>query len=363
MLYEADLTDSTRFLPNLEPTLARPVDVTEPLRVGFDLSTAIGKLLTERLNLRDRMIGNGIQQLTVSDTFRLMAELYRAQTVSATDGVVLEQTQSLLAAAQLFERIRVREAVVGNGNYQITVTQSFRLAVSLARFFGVDVVEDLALDDAMLARALAFARVDEDVGIEALLTPQLLLSVRVADGIELDPTQAVRMLYNPLLRDGVSIEAGFLQPNGSFSTWVMNTRSAGVTEYENFDFNSFMPIGNRYIGASEEGLFELSGDTDDGEDIIASVKGGYLQFGGTQLSRLKEAYIAATGEGRMILKVRTKDGEEYVYEVDTRDGRSTRFHMGKGQRSRYFAYELISAGQDFDLDTLEFVPIVVQRRV
>jgi hypothetical protein len=43
--------------------------------------------------------------------------------------------------------------------------------------------------------------------------------------------------------------------------------------------------------------------------------------------------------------------------------RSTKFHMGKGQRSRYFAFELISAGQDFDLDTLEFVPLVVQRRV
>jgi hypothetical protein len=37
--------------------------------------------------------------------------------------------------------------------------------------------------------------------------------------------------------------------------------------------------------------------------------------------------------------------------------------MGKGQRARYFAFELISAGQDFDLDTIEFVPIVVQRRV
>jgi hypothetical protein len=49
--------------------------------------------------------------------------------------------------------------------------------------------------------------------------------------------------------------------------------------------------------------------------------------------------------------------------VSTRSMRSTKVHMGKGQRARYFSFELISTGGDFDLDTLEFVPIVVQRRV
>jgi hypothetical protein len=37
--------------------------------------------------------------------------------------------------------------------------------------------------------------------------------------------------------------------------------------------------------------------------------------------------------------------------------------MGKGLRSRYFAFELVSTGQDFDLDTLEFIPLVADRRV
>src|SRR5690606_33481148 len=129
---------------------------------------------------------------------------------------------------------------------------------------------------------------------------------------------------------------GYLAPNGSITTWAMNTRTGAVTEYGNYAFNSFANFGNVYLGASDQGVHELRGDTDDGEDIIARLRSGYLQFGGTHLSRLKAAYISARGEGDVYLKIITADGAEYVYTVPTREMRSTKVHMGKGQRARYF---------------------------
>ena len=96
------------------------------------------------------------------------------------------------------------------------------------------------------------------------------------------------------------------------------------------------------------------------------MRGGYLQFGGTHLSRLKAAYLAVrntTDDAVFVLKIETGDGVEYIYTVDTRNMRSTKVHMGKGQRARYFTWELVSDGQDFDLESLEFVPIALNRRV
>ena len=111
-------------------------------------------------------------------------------------------------------------------------------------------------------------------------------------------------------------------------------------------------------------MYELLGNTDAGTSIIAEMRGAYLQFGGTHMARLKSAYIAAHGtDGNFVLRIETLDGVYYDYSATTRSGRSSKVHMGKGQRSRYFAYTLTSLGQDFDLDTLEFVPIVVERRV
>jgi len=254
-------------------------------------------------------------------------------------------------------------ALAANANYQLSITQSMRLASRLLQFLGVSLDDALVVTDDMLARALAVAGITDDISIEPAVTPQLLLRVTLADGVHLDPGDEVRMLFNPTLIDGVEFEAGYIAPDGSFTTWSMNTRTGAVTEYADYAFNSFARMGNRYLAASSSGLYELLGDTDDGEDIIARIRGGFMQFGGTKLSRLKAAYIAARGEGEVLLKIIEADGREYVYRGDTRNMRSVKVHMGKGQRARYFAFELITAGQDFDLDTIEFVPIVVQRRV
>lgn len=361
---DGELIEAIRLVPTEVATRAQNIRAIDALQVSEGLISFYSLLVRERMPIGETLIANEIASATVSDAITILAHLYPAQLLLVVEGIAIQQTEAFQRGALLIEKLGLSESLQGAGRYQLTIAQSLKLTVSLGNFFGVDILDELQLDDDLFARVLAQAHLDDSVGIEAVVAPQLLLNVVLQDDIDVTPEMALRMLFNPTLIDGVEIAAGMLEPNGSFTTWVMNTRTGAVTEYADFVFNSFATLGNRYIGASEDGLFELLGDTDDGDDIIARVKGGYLQFGGTQLSRLKEAYIAATGQGSMILRIRTKDGEVYNYGVaSTRDGRSTKVHMGKGQRSRYFAFELISAGQDFDLDTLEFVPIVVQRRV
>jgi hypothetical protein len=337
--------------------------VTESIAVSSDLQVIYSLLLVERLRLNNTHVINWIANCSADELVEIAETLRQTLPVEITEGLEITLEQLVQTAIGILERMRAGDVLRGNAIYHVTVAQALRLRESLGNFFGADIAEGLAFADALAARALALAAVSERVGITAALTPQLLLHVHLAEGVEIDDQQIVNMLYNPLLHEGVVIEAGYVAPDGSLTTWVMNTRTAAVTEYSDFAFNSFARVGNHYLGASDEGLFELLGDDDDGDDILARIKGGYMQFGGTQLSRLKEAYIAATGEGRMILRIITKEGDIYNYGADTRDGRSTKVHMGKGQRSRYFAFELISAGQDFDLDTIEFVPLVVARRV
>lgn len=238
-----------------------------------------------------------------------------------------------------------------------------RLSDSLAQFLGADVAVSMALAETLLATRTTTQIATETVEVEDNILPRLLIRLAAAENIEITAEEAIGMLFRPELLERFEVTAAHIAPSGSFTTWVMNARNAAVSEYTSYEFNSFARLGNRYVAASATGLYELLGDTDDGADIIGRIMGGFMQFGGTKLSRLSAAYIAARGEGDFVLRIETADGAVYNYQVGTRDMRSTKFHMGKGQRARYFAYELISAGQDFDLDTLEFVPVVVQRRV
>lgn len=357
------VSDALMSAETLEVVRAIPASSTEGVGVASTLISTYGMVVVERLRIAEALIANEKSSIYAADVLRLQDTLNRAATALLTDGVGIALSQAAVATILVVERLGLRDAMGPQAIYQMSLTQALRLADGLYRFFGADIEDTIGVDEASVVRQLAAANVVDGLGVDAALTPQFLLHVVAADGIAISAADAVQMLFNPVLRDGVEISAGFIRPDGSLTTWVMNARSGAVTEYDNFEFNSFAALGNRYIGASSSGLYELLGDTDDGASIVARIKSGYMQFGGTQLSRLSAAYIAATGEGQMVLKIVTKEGDQYVYQVDTRDGRNTKVHMGKGQRSRYFAFELTTVGQDFDLDTLEFVPVVVQRRV
>jgi hypothetical protein len=171
------------------------------------------------------------------------------------------------------------------------------------------------------------------------------------------------MIFNAEIDETIEIAGAYLAPNGSVTTWVMNTRTGGVTEYENYAFNSFARVGNKYLGAADDGLYELLGTRTMGPTSLPPFGQGFAQWSGTHLGSFKAAYLAVAGAGDYILRVLTRDGKTYNYRVTAADGRAVKVNMGKGLRSRYFAFELVSTGQDFDLDTLEFIPLVADRRV
>lgn len=362
-LVDATITDKVRLTPTDVPVLQRPAIAIDGVGLAEYLLTYYGAIVREALRVGDRSIGNQIGQVTVAESFRLIDTLAKAREARLSDGIGVHLVQQLQTSVRVLERLRLPDTLAAAGTYHISVEQGLRLVATLGRFYGVEMIEAVGIDSVAAVGQMFAAKLAETVQLGIALTPHLLLNVVLDDGIELDDAELIRMVFAPAVVEGIAIEAGYLSPDGSFTTWAMNTRSGAVTEYADYAFNSFAKIGRRYFAASENGLYELTGDSDDGEDIVARIRSGFLQFGGTQLSRLKEAYLAARGGGNFVLRVVTGDGAIYNYSVASANMRSTKVHMGKGMRARYFAYELISTGQDFDLDTLEFVPLVVQRRV
>lgn len=357
------LADATRFSEVLTGIRAINATLSDTLGASSTLTVFYGILLFERLNLPDTLLANQFAHVSLVDALRLADTIRQALPVALADTVGMGLTQLTQRAIDVLEVLHVSSMLKGEGRFRVTVAQALRLRDSLAQFFGAEIDDTVGLSATLTGNLKGYATLLETVAISSTLTPKLLLAVTLDEEVALHHTDVVKMLFHPELYDAVQINVGYVAPDGSFTTWAMNTRTGAVTEYENYAFNSFARMGNRYLGASDQGLFELRGDDDEGEDIIARIRSGFLQFGGTHLSRLSAAYIATRGEGTMLLKIVEGDGREYVYSCDTRNMRSTKVHMGKGQKARYFVFELISTGQDFDLDTIEFVPVVVPRRV
>ena len=158
---------------------------------------------------------------------------------------------------------------------------------------------------------------------------------------------------------------GLTTRNGQ--TWVVNldAQSTPSSRYEGYDFDSFAMIRGRYYGARADGIYELDGATDDGDEIKASVDFGEIDFGTAGLKRPTNAYIGVSSSGALVMKVET-EGEQYLYVArdSNPDMRTQRFDFGKGLSGNYINFELFNgSGEDFDLERIEFMALPLSRRV
>lgn len=282
--------------------------------------------------------------------------------LTMTQGFTIADVPNLYEYVRIIESLSIADAVSMPWRVSASVSEQLELLDALSRFLGARIDDVMAVVEALSYKYFMYPALAETVQITDTLSRGLLLRIVANDTIEIDHNDAIKMLFRPILDEVVEIVSMYLDPEG-ITTWTVNLAHGGVTEYTNYNFNSFARVGNNYIAASADGLYELDGADDAGTDIITRLKSGMLQFGKSNYSSFKGVYLGARGGGDWVLKLVTGDGKSYTYSVEARTMETTKVNIGKGLRARYFSFELISTGQDFDLDSIEFIPIVARRRV
>lgn len=149
--------------------------------------------------------------------------------------------------------------------------------------------------------------------------------------------------------------------------WVVNlAEGAATSTFENYPFNSFATIGGHAFGAKQDGVFLLEGSDDAGAPIHASVSYGKQDFGAKTVKHMTRAYVGASSEGSLFLKVIDPDGREFVYAARGTGGalKQQRFDVGRGLSGNYFTFELFNRdGGDFEIDSVSFFAADFKRRI
>jgi hypothetical protein len=323
--------------------------------------TVRGELLLKAANLQTMLFG-----LTYAEHAVFKAVMTCGFPVAVNQTLDISTTLTVAIGAVILQRLSVKAAALPQATYNLAVAQVFRLYAGLAKFFGGDIHDRLGVGATASPQLLHVLALTQNLSLSAALAETLFIRVDLQAGVKLEDTTVLHMLFSGAITEGIAINAAYVDPTGTITTWVINTRNNFVTEYKNWNFNSFAKLNRRYIAANRDGIYELTGDTDAGALIHARIGGSTFQPNGSQFAGMKAAYLgmrAPSGASDMFLKIVTDGGTEYVYQINTQDMRTTRVNLGKGLRSRYYAWELITGGSDFDLDTIEFLPLMQQRRI
>ncbi|MBE9570765.1 MAG: hypothetical protein IMF11_09060 [Proteobacteria bacterium] len=139
-----------------------------------------------------------------------------------------------------------------------------------------------------------------------------------------------------------------------------------TTQYINYDFNSMVKFGDKYLGACDDGIFELDGDTDDGAYIGAYFEPIVTDFGISNPKKVRFVFLGYEAEGDLIVTLSADEGDEQSRIVNSlKTGQqSTRVSVNRNMQGRYIKLGVSNVlGCDFGFDVMDVAIVVMSRRL
>ncbi len=268
------------------------------------------------------------------------------------------------------------ESLIANDIVETTLHGMFALADALATTaeislgFAIDLSESLGIsEDSTLDAKKVFAAIESMVfGDTSEMTATILFSFdeTINSTAEISTQAAMHMA----LAEGIEFGGVLNTPEGTFDAWVINAETKAPWMYSNFPFNSFTYAGGKYLALSDNGLYTLIGNTDDGVIIDSIIKTGLMNFGSSMKKSIPRAYFGYSADGRLLFKTITTDTGKKIerwYELKERtadDITAARVKMARGVKAVYWQFEIVNVdGADFDIDSIKLLPAILKRRV
>ena len=354
----------TAFYPGYGLTLTQNLLLT----LASSYTWTAGGLISETGIYGSSFTPNTKYAITLAEIEYLASQLSQAVPVTLTQNMTLHDAAQIVLGVLVTQNMKLIEVDTVNLNFGQIIAEEMFVNAALSYFLTLSLTQNMSLHDAASINYQAVASVSQNMTLAGMIGNTMTFNVIDNEHMTFTEIDILKMIFSgDPLTDQMLITALYVSPNGEYTTFAINTRTNAITEYQNWVFNSFASMGRKYIAADSNGLYELDGERDEKSNIISTLQTGMMQLSGSKLAGVKGMYLGmdvTQGDNNFYVKLVAGDQREYVYKVTSQPGlMTTKVNIGKGLRSRYFSFQLQNDGSDFNLDTIEFVPMVGQRRV
>jgi len=147
------------------------------------------------------------------------------------------------------------------------------------------------------------------------------------------------------------------------NAYTMNLATRALTKYEGFGYNSFANFNGTSLAAGPDGIFAITGETDNGVAIDASIK---TVLPNATISRAREAVVNCRTNGDVVLQVipdETNDIYEYNLAVYSDTLKKQKIKLGRGIKAENMEIVIRNRdGADFEIDYLDVVTDQTRRK-
>jgi len=151
----------------------------------------------------------------------------------------------------------------------------------------------------------------------------------------------------------------------SSSIYVLDhsLQAGATTQYINYDMNSMVKFGDKFLGASSDGIHELSGASDDGEVVGAYFEPIVTDFGINNPKKVRFMFLGYEADGDLMVTLGDNRSEKSFTVASIRTGQQWRRIAGsRSIRGRYLTFRISNVdGCDFGIDSIDVALTAMSR--
>lgn len=347
--------------------------VQERIALGNETIANQVALLTDRLSIDDAPASILAALARIQENVEFVDKLGTiwAVLVAESLGLAGEPAASIVTAARLAETLALVAGAGSSLSVRNLVAETLALHDTLAVIAKERLADTAHFGDVFASHLTMRARALDAFLIADAAAAGLQVRALITDALAIEATQSSAAEMLAKVQEQIGFAVTVRVGDDVFLAWVVNTETHAATQYENFPFNSFAGLGGRYFAAAPDGIYLLGGADDDGDAIRARFRIGLSNLGTGKEKRMPAMYWGYRADGSMVLKVivtePTGEKVENWYALRPRGAGATRegrVQIGRGLKAVYWDFEVANInGADFDVDSLELFPMILDRRV
>ena len=299
-----------------------------------------------------------------SSLFAVFNEMAESVANAEDEIAAMDVPQLLISAAQATSSLVANTVAVFQANEGAKAASSVALGL----------LETAAAGANASSMVVLLRRVEESVVSNADGTDEVVASSEPQVFLLLSSGEAASMVMlqsssQLLLESTAEVSSDVWYKDPGRVAWLMNTETTAASWYDNFDFESIAQPPGKVLAVGPNGLYELVGSTDSGEQIDAEVVSGFVDFGAAQTKRADNLYFGYTSDGYVSVTTETYESgyPPFTYFLEQRAAnapRNSRVTPGKGLWGRYWRMTIRNVnGADFEIHDATVDIAVSSRRV
>lgn len=325
------------------------ITILESLLLNSSVVTSVqtADAITEYINLLDELI------LTFS------AEVSETLSLAGAITVILNNTQLVTESLEI--NGTVSEKVV----FLNVLSELINIIDSNAFGLKMSITESLVFTDTVSTLYNAILTLSESLVLSLSESNSYINIVSLSESLNLDETLESNGILQEVVSETFIISIPTATGQDTYLAYTFAPENNAVTTYTNYDFDGCTKFNGKYYFFNSTGLYEYGGETDAGSVIRAILTTAGLTFGTSNKKTIPQVYLGATNSDELIMKVRVDGKAECIYRLKkyTNDLDTQKIKVGKGVIGRYFQFEFITEANEFNLESIEFFPIVLKRKL